>query len=988
MKRKSRLERQCFKILLAIAGVFSVALLSAQNINLKGFVRDGKTQEPLVGVSIVAKGTTQATYTNSDGSFTLTAPADGTLQLTYIGYSEKEVPVNNNTTINIQMDESTEALDEVVVIGYGKVRKGDATGSVLAIKPEEINKGIQVTAQQALQGKVAGLLVINSGGAPGTGASLRIRGGSSLKASNDPLIVIDGVAIDNSSTAGSSNILSSINPNDIESFTVLKDASSTAIYGSRASNGVIIITTKKGRSGSKMMVNYSNNFGVSYNPKHLDVLSGDEFRAYVKEVIDEKNKNKGENDPVYTANLGNANTDWQKEIFRTALSQEHNLSLTGATKYVPYRFSAGYTNQQGTIKTSNYERYTGNIALSPQLLNNHLQLNINAKGSYEANKFIDDGVVGAAAAFDPTRPVHSDTQYGLGYFLWLNDAGKPISQAPVNPVATLELKNDKSKVYRSIGNAQFDYKIHGFEDLRLNANFGYDILESKGTVFIPDNAPQTWASYDGDGKGREKEYTDKKRNSLLDLYANYVKEFGIHKLDVTGGYSWQHFWKSRDEKETNLDASKTFQDLHRKSEYYLISFFGRLNYILNDKYLFTATLRNDGSSIFSPDNRWGLFPSAAFAWKINEESFLKNARALSELKLRLSYGQTGQQDIGGYYDWQPTYRLSESNADYQFGNDFISTLRPNGYDGGLKWETTTTYNAGLDFGFLNGRISGSIDAYIRKTSDLLNEINVSAGSNLTNRVTTNIGSMENKGIEFSIHAVPVQTKNFSWDIDFNLTYSKSEITKLTLVDNPDYMIDVGNISGGIGSTGQVHSVGYAPYTFYLKKQVYDEDGLPMEGKYENDGAKVKDKKPAPDVFLGFSSKINYKRWTLGFNSHANIGNYVFNSVRSGHYKSEVFGNGTYANMLKFTRDNGFTGAQYWSDYFLSNASFFKLDNVNLGYTIPNFIKSNISLKLIASVENVLTITDYQGLDPEVSSGIDRNIYSRPRIFMFGINLNF
>ena len=949
-------------------------------ITITGVVFD-ETGESLPGVTITIKGTTSGNITDANGEYTIKVPGkESILVFSYIGMKTQEIQVGESKTINVKFETTLSELDEVVVIGYGRVKKSDLTGSVIAIKPDDINKGNQITAQQALQGKIAGVLVTNSGGAPGQGATIRIRGGSSLSASNDPLIIIDGVAIDNSSISGTSNILGSINPNDIETFTVLKDASSTAIYGSRASNGVVIITTKKGVKGKKSTINYNNNFSIGYNPKYMDVLSADEYRTFIKDYFADS--------PDAINGLGTASTDWQKEIFRTSFSQEHNISLSGAAKDLPYRLSFGYTGQQGTIKTNSYDRFTGGIALAPQLLDKHLTINLNAKGSYENNKFISNPV-GTAVSYDPTRPVYSnESSHGLGYFIWRNASDIPLTTAPTNPVAMLDLRDDKADVYRSIGNAQFDYKIHGFEDLHLNLNLGYDISKSNGKVFVPDDAPQAWTGIGNDGQGLDQKYTQKKKNSQLDFYANYVKEIGLHAFDVMGGYSWQHFWYSSKNDQFNLTGDKIYQQSYVEPEYYLISFFGRFNYTLNNKYMLTATLRNDGSSRFSPDNRWGLFPSAALAWRINEESFLKDSKTLSDLKLRLSYGKTGQQDIGGYYDWQPTYTVSRPNADYQFGDEFITTLRPNGYDLDLRWETTSTYNIGLDYGFFNNRIYGSLDAYLRNTDDLLNNVAVPAGSNLNNMITTNIGSMENKGIEFSISAVPIVRKDFSWDVNLNVTYNKSKITKLTLVDSDDYGVRVGSISGGIGSTAQIHSVGYAPYTFYLNKQKYDGNGKPIEGEYEEGGLQ-KIKKPAPDAFFGFSSKLNYKKWTLGFNSHANIGNYVYNNVRSSQLKSGVFeGAGWYTNMLTFTRDHGFGSRQYWSDYFLYDASFFRMDNISLGYLFPNFgSNKGISLRVTASVENVFTITGYDGLDPEISNGIDRSMYSRPRIFMIGFNIN-
>ncbi len=875
-------------------------------------------------------------------------------------------------TISVQ----EKKIDEVVIIGYGKVKKSDATGSLTTVKIDSENDGSPVSAQDALTGKAAGVNIISPGGAPGAGSTIRIRGGSSLSASNDPLIVIDGIAIDNSSTSGSSNILGMINPNDIETYTVLKDASSTAIYGSRASNGVIIITTKKG--SKKTRYQYSSNTKVSYNPKMLDVLTGDEYRSFIKDYYPGNN--------TIINGLGTENTDWQKQIYRTSVSNDQNFSMTGAVKEIPFRLSLGYTDQQGIIKKNSYERMNASLAINPSFFDKHLNINLNYKPSIENNHFISNPA-SSAVGFDPTRPVYDNSsQYGLGYFIWNDASGKPITIASANPVSVLDLRKDKSQVIRQIGNIQLDYKIHGFEDLKLNLNSGFDILKSDGNIFVPDNAPLAWTSIGNDGQGLLENYKQKKNNYQFDAYANYTKTFSNHKIDVMGGYSWQKFWQSYDDNQTNITGNKVYKNIISKSEYYLVSFYGRLNYTFKDRYLFTGTLRNDGSSRFSKDNHWGLFPSAAFAWKINEEAFLKDNGFFSDLKLRLSYGKTGQQDIGGDYEWMQTYTFSQSNALYQLGNQYYQTIRPNGYDPNLKWETTSTYNIGLDFGILKNRVSGSVEVYKRTTDDLLNKISVAAGSNLTNMIFTNIGSMENKGLEISLNTIPVKTTDWQWSLDANITFNKSEITKLTLVDSPNYGVNIGNVSGSTAGTIQTHSVGFSPYTFYLFQQEYDEAGKPIEGKYK--GGLVKDKNPMPKSFMGISSKVSYKNWYLGFNGHANFGNYVYNNVKSKDYKTKATsGNGTYSNLLSYTAEQGFDNLQLYSDFFLEKASFFRMDNITLGHNFKT-ISDKFDLGVNLSVQNVFVITKYSGLDPEVYLGIDNNMYSRPRSFLFGFNVNF
>ncbi len=710
----------------------------------------------------------------------------------------------------------------------------------------------------------------------------------------------------------------------------------------------------------------------------LDVLTGDEYRAFIKEQYP------GNTNVIN--GLGTSNTNWQDEVYRTAVSNDQNFSMTGAVKEIPYRLSLGYTNQEGIIKKNSYERMNLSIAINPSFLDKHLNVNFNYKPSIENNDFVSNPASGAIS-FDPTRPVYSTTSpYGLGYYIWTDASGKPITQAGSNPVSILDLRSDKSQVVRHIGNLQLDYKIHGFEDLKLNLNSGFDILKSDGDVFVPDNAPLTWTSIGNDGQGLKEKYAQEKNNFQLDAYANYTKTFSEHRIDVMGGYSWQKFWKSYTDDQTNLTGTKTYKNITSKSEYYLVSFYGRLNYSFKDRYLLTATLRNDGSSRFSKDHHWGLFPSAALAWKINEESFLKDKTIFSDLKLRLSYGKTGQQDIGGDYEWMQTYTFSQSNALYQFGNQYYQTIRPNGYDPNLKWETTSTYNLGLDFGILKNRVSGSIEIYKRTTDDLLNKISVAAGSNLTNMIFTNIGSMENKGLEISLNTIPIKNESWQWNLDINYTLNDSKITKLTLVDNPNYGVNIGNISGSTAGTIQTHSVGYSPYTFMLYQQEYDTNGNPIEGKYN--GSLVKDKNPMPKSYLGLSSKLTYHNWYFGFNGHANFGNYVYNNIKSKDYKTKAFtSNGTYDNILSYTVQQGFNDLQLYSDFFLEDASFFRMDNITVGHNFKN-ISDKFDIGVNLAVQNAFVITNYSGIDPEVYLGIDNNIYSRPRAIIFGLNVNF
>ena len=754
-----------FKMIMLIVALISGVTAFAQT-TIEGLVVDG-TKEPIIGASVFVKGTSTGTATDFDGRFTLKVPSNNAiLVISYVGCQSREIVANSpEVKAGIVLKEDAQNLEELVVIGYGSVKKQDATGSVMAIKPDELNKGNRVSAQDALVGKMAGVNVVSSTGAPGEGATIRIRSGASLSASNDPLIVIDGVPVDNSTIEGASNIIGSINPEDIETFTVLKDASATAIYGSRASNGVIVITTKKG--GDRTQVTYSSNYAVGTVAKKLDVLTADEFRQYVPTVTGVPSD----------AKFGDANTDWQDEIYRTSFSTEQNLSVAGNIKAIdsPYRVSLGYTDQNGIIKTSNYQRYSfgGNIA--PQFFDKHLTANINLKVSYEKNRQVNNDVVNSALRYDPTRPVMTGsstaaTDPGLGYFIWTN-GGSPMAIQTDNPVATLDLTDRHNKITRSIGSAAIMYKVHGLEDLKLNVNLGYDVLRSKYNRNVPQLAGMMYTGNQKDGTGLAESGTQDKRNYLLDAFANYDKELGKHNFGVMAGYGWQHFWKKYDLTTNDTEGNQLATPYHYESEYYLLSFYGRVNYGYDNRYLATVTMRTDASSRFSKDNRWGLFPSVALAWRITQEDFLKDQNTLSDLKLRLGYGVTGQQDIINDYPYMTTFSVSYPESSYQFGDKWYQTYRPNGFDNDIKWESTTTWNVGIDYGFLGNRIYGTIDYYKRFTKNLLNTINVLSGTNYSSVITTNIGKMENQGVEFAINAVPVRTSDFEWTVGFNYTWN-------------------------------------------------------------------------------------------------------------------------------------------------------------------------------------------------------------------------
>jgi len=984
--------RQAFTIwkALLLLLLFLPGILEAQEYNIAGKVTDKSTDETLPGVYVLIKGTTNGTVTDVNGSYTISVPdANAILVFSFVGYASQEIPIGASTVINAALEVVSEQLQEVVVIGYGTIRKTDATGSVAVVRSADFNKGAITSPQQLLVGKTAGVVITSSGGAPGSGSTIRIRGGSSMSASNDPLIVIDGVPIENNGPSGMGNSLSVINPNDVESMTILKDASATAIFGSRASNGVIIITTKKG--GNKFKVSYNGTASLNTIPKTLDVLSADEFRKLVNELYGESS--------VAASRMGTANTDWQKQIYRTSLSTDHNLSVSGTYKKLPYRASLGYTNDNGILKTSNFNRTTLSIGLNPSLLDDHLKVTINAKGMYTDTQFANEGAIGAAVTFDPTQPVYDASNFG-GYFHWKDNDGNPIKIASANPAAQLKFTRDLSSVWRSIGNIQLDYKFHSLPDLHANVNAGYDYSSSNGKVVVDPHG--SWTYDPKNGSGLLTNYDQTRKTQLLDFYLNYVKYLtGISsRIDVTAGYSWQHFWREGTSFQTNYYENNVIADQPYRTENYLVSFFGRMNYSLKDRYLLTFTLRDDGSSRFAKENRWGLFPSVALAWKISSETFLANSKVVTDLKLRLGYGITGQQDVGNDFPYLPKYTLSDAYARYQFGSQFYNTLRPEGYDSKIKWEETITYNIGLDFGFLQNRITGTFDLYSRETKDLLNTIPVPAGSNLTNKILTNVGNLTNKGFEFTINAKIISTKDLSWEVGYNFGYNKNKITKLTQTDDPNYPgVYVGNISGGVGSTIQVHSVGYPVYTFLVNQQVYGNNGKPIEGLYVdrkpdgviNSSDLYKYKKPAPDVQMGISSALNYKNWDLSFAGRINIGNYVYNNVAStrGTYL-DVYNSGLNytSNVLVSSKEAKFSSAQYFSDYYIENASFFRMDNISLGYRFSNLGTGISSLRIGAVVQNAFVITKYTGLDPEVYGGIDNNLYPRPRVFMLGVSVDF
>lgn len=986
----------------------------AQGSLVSGTIKDAESGEPIPGVNVVAKGTTNGTVTDIDGKYSVNADSNTILVISYVGFETQEIAVGTRSTIDIDLGYDVSQLGEVVVIGYGEVNRGDVTGSVIAVDSDDFNKGAISTPQELLVGKVPGVVITSQGGAAGTGSTIRIRGGSSLRANNDPLIVVDGMPLESRGISGMANPLATINPNDIETFTVLKDASATAIYGSRASNGVILITTKQGSQG-KMTVSYNGNVSVGTPVKTLDVYNGDEYRAIVNQRVAD-----GDLDDNALVNLGSENTDWQNEIYENAISTDHNVSVGGNVKGVPMRGSVGYTNQNGILKNNNMTRTSVSLNASPTLLDGDLKVNINAKGSFVENDFSNPDAIGSAVSFDPTQPImNGNSRYG-GYFAWTNHdpaTAMDINEAPINiathnPVAQLAYRDNTSSAQRYIVGGKFDYTMPFMPELTATLNLGMDYFSSEGDDVVDPLA--SWS--EREPAQNIKHYEQTRKNNLLDAYVNYSKTIGAdHDLDLTAGYSYQHFHVS------GSDANRSWVELDPgadtvdyKREYFLVSFFGRMNYTFKDKYLVTATLRNDRSSRFGEENRSGLFPAVAVAWKLNEEGFLAGSDFLSELKVRAGWGQTGQQDIGddnkSYYPYIPTYTGSQQGAYYQFGSSFYPTQRPNAYDANIKWETTTTQNIGLDFGFLNGRFSGSVDVYKRETEDLINEIPIAAGSNFSNFLITNVGTLENKGIEVGLSAGIISTPDFSWEVSGNLTYNVNEITKLTQIDDPSYPgYNTGEIDGGVGNNVQINSVGHATNTFYLFSQVYDQDGMPIEGLYVDktgEGGVVSGNElnkyyltnPAPEYLIGVSSKVNYKGFDFSFSGRLNIGNYVYNNNASskGLYQNLYNQAGYTANILTAVEETQFTNAQYWSDIYLEDASFFRMDNITLGYSFDKILTEKLNGRVSFTVQNAFVITDYSGLDPEINSGsklgpnvgIDNSIYPRPRTYMLGLNLNF
>ncbi len=976
--------------------LFLSAAAFAQRV-VTGVVTDSANHAPLVAATVLVKGTKTGTQTASDGRFSITVPADATtLVISSVGYGSKEVAINGES-ITVSLSSSSSVLTDVVVIGYGTARKKDLTGSIATVNEKDFQKGTITSPDQLIAGKVAGVQVVSNSGMPGAGSTIRIRGGASLNATNDPLIVIDGVPMTGDGLSGVANPLSMINPDDIASFDIAKDAASTAIYGSRASNGVIFITTKKGRKGPARF-SFSTVESLATIAKEVDVLSADQMRNYVNAAAAANPSAYGK----YPDLLGNANTDWQKEIYQNAFTTDNTLSITGSTKNLPYRISVGYLNQDGILKTDNLQRGTASLTLNPVLFDNHLKIDVNIKGTYAQSDFANQGAIGGAVRFDPTQPVYDDKG---NYFEWRQANGTYNTLSTANPVAQLYQNHSTGTTLRSIGNIQLDYKVHFLPDLHANLNLGYDAADGHGNYNSDDSAKTANSTYNY--RGTKGQYQQYKTYTFGEFYLNYIKDITSINTNVnlTGGYGYYNnrsanygfytFFLNNDTVPGTKPSAPLYIDYQT-----LISYYARGIFTINDKYILMGSIRSDGSSRFAKENRWGVFPAGAFTWRINREDFLENSNVLTDLKLRLSYGVTGQQDGIPYYNYLPAYYPAATSSQYQLGNTFFNFYSPAVYAADIKWEQTSAYNIGVDFGFIKNRITGSIDIYQKKTKDLLNTYNIPVGTNFSNQITDNIGDMDTKGVELTVNVTPIQTADWRWDLSYNFAYNKRKLTKLSLNDDPTFKGNTtGGISGATGQTIQINTVGYEPQAFFVYKQVYDEKtGQPIEGLYEdlnrdgliNDNDKYHFKSPYAPYSSGLTSNLSYKKWTLNMVLRANIGNYLYNNVQS-----DIGVTRNILNPLVFLQNapvdalkTGFVNNQYQSDYYIENASFLKMDNVGVSYDVGKVFHDKAGLVLGAYCQNVFVITKYSGIDPEVYSGIDNIIYPRPRTFSISANLHF
>ncbi|MFV0521781.1 MAG: SusC/RagA family TonB-linked outer membrane protein [Mangrovibacterium sp.] len=967
----------------------AIAPVSAQSSTrvVKGQVV-GSDNVPIPGVTVVVLHQTVGTLTDIDGNYSLNVPASvDSLQFSFVGFETQSRVIPQSNVLNIKLTEEALQLDDVVVVGYGTQRKSDLTGSITAVSNDDFNEGMISSPEQLISGKVSGVQITSSSGSPTSGSTIKVRGGASLNASNDPLIVLDGLPLENGGISGNSgNFLSLINPNDIESMVILKDAASTAIYGSRGSNGVILITTKKGSGNKGIHVSFSSTNSVQTLTKTPDMLSRNQFISVVNEYGNANQKSL----------IGDADTDWNDEIYKVAFGTDNNISLSGQlAPNTPLRASVGYYNQDGILLTDNAERITGSLSISPTLFDNHLSMKFNAKGAINNNRFANSNAIWAATTYNPTLPVYSGNDTFGGYTEAVNN-GNVVTGAVANPVGLLKQNISESTVNRIIGNADIDYKFHFLPELHWHTTLGIDYATGQGSTYVPAKAYEYATS-----NGRDYEYgPERNLNKLLTTYLTYNKYFEDIKsnIEVTAGYDYQ-YWKSTmpSYSEYNTLGEAQVDYAATDERHTLLSYYARLNYTFNSKYVLTTSFRRDGTSRFNKDNRWGTFPSVALAWRMNEENFLKDSKVLSTLKLRTSFGITGQQDGIGNYNYLPIYTISQSGAQVQFGNNWYNTYRPEAYVDDLTWETTKSWNFGLDFGFLDDRISGTVDYYTRKTSDLLATVPSAAGTNFDKTILTNVGNVNSQGVELTLNATPIKTDNWNWDVSFNMSWQDMTVTNLSLIEGGEAT------NTPIGSTidgyyFQTLSEGYEPNMFYVYKQLYDEQtGRPIEGEYADlsgDGVINSDDlyryhSPNPKFIFGFSTSVSYKNWSLSTTLRANVGNYVYNgmSMNSGALGTMSYNSAQLNNLSSSYLETGFSSRQYLSDYYVENASFLRMDNLTLGYNFGK-VANLFNLNLNAMIQNVFTITKYSGSDPEVPGGVDISFYPRPRVYSIGLGINF
>ncbi|MFM7757929.1 MAG: SusC/RagA family TonB-linked outer membrane protein, partial [Crocinitomicaceae bacterium] len=1011
-----------------IASIFIVILLSivgnAQTTVISGSVKD-PLGKPVFNATIVLEGKNVGARTDDEGKFKFTATGSGTFTLScrfvdFESLSEQIELKGGTVTVGFTFNKNPKGLNEVVLIGYGTTRTKDLTGSAVVINEKNFTQGSMSTPEQLIMGKVSGLKINTNDGAPGSGSTLRLRGGTSINASNDPLIVVDGVPLDNGGIAGAANPLSLINPNDIASFVVLKDASATAIYGSRAANGVILITTKRGSSGkTPLKVIFDSKHSLSTVAKYADVLSGDSLRSLVMR----------RGNPTQQALLGTANTDWQREVFRPAYVTDNNVSLTGGIEGLPYRLSFGNRLENGVLTRDQFQRNSLSLSLTPSFFKDIVQLEVNNKLVNTRSFFANRGALGAAY-FDPTQPVYSDTTTYGGYFEWIGANGKPNTLAAKNPLGLIKQREDQSDVWRLIGNAKVTFEIPFVNGLKAVVNGGIDQSEGTGATITDSNSASGYFT-----RGSYSQYRSNKGNKLFEAYFNYNNSNGKGNqflvTDLTAGYSYQDWYSSspnwaayNQAKDSIIGPAAEFPFYTKNS---ILSFYSRGIFTFKDRYILNASLRYDGSSRFSPEARWGLFPSVSAAWVISDESFFKNyMKKINMLKVRAGYGVTGQQDGIGDYAYISNYFVGTQTAQYIFGPDTLLVFRPSGFDANLKWEQTSAINIGLDFGILKDRFSGSIDLYQKTTTNLLAVVPVAAGTNFTNEILTNVGSLRNTGIEFSFNAGVFANKNSRLDVMGNASRNINRVIKLSqLEDENSIGVQVGGISGGIGNTVQVHRVNYATFSYLVYEQIYDANGAPIQVGQQanidinNDGQitatdKWKDihayvdrngdgvinindryiaNKAAADWFLGLSLNYQYKKWSFGLSMRSELGGYIYNNIHSnsGTFQSVNGTQGFLNNISSLYYEyeiRKIATNQLLSDRYLEKADFLRVDYFNVGYNFGKLkvFENKVGLNAAFVINNVFVFTNYSGLDPEIGGGIDNNIYPRPR--MYSLNLTF